>query len=186
MTTDQPSTAPADEVVRVVVDAQIALSMFLRRRDQPGAISPKRALLGLLPLPLFRWLWSPDVIADYERGAAGIENNPKLMRRAVFDRDGFALLLGALRLYPPVEVTATTLRAARRRITQAVRARDLDLDDAVYVACAVDGGAHLLTSQDSGLLHLGTEYEGVKIVNWNGLKDELRKRGLLSASFIRA
>jgi predicted nucleic acid-binding protein len=178
MTPDQPSIPSAGEVVRVVVDAQIVLSMFLRRRDQPGAVSPKRALLGLLPLPRFRWLWSPDIIADYERGAAGIENNPKLMRRAIFDRAGFTLLLGALQLYLPVEVTATTLRAARRRIAQAARARDLDLDDAIYLACAVDGDAHLLTSEDSDLLTLGDEYQGVKIVSWNGLKQALRERGL--------
>ncbi len=177
---DQFSTPASDEIVRVVVDAQIALSMFLRRRDQPGAVSPKRALLGLLPSPRFRWLWAPDIIADYERGAAGIENNQKLMRRVIFDRAGFTLLLGALQAYPPVEVTATTLRAVRRRIAQAARARDLDPDDAIYVACAVDGDAHLLTSQDSDLLHLGDEYEGVKIVDWTGLRDELRSRGLVS------
>jgi predicted nucleic acid-binding protein len=174
----EQSSNPADPL-RIVVDAQIALSMFLVRRDRPEVVSPKRALLHLLPSPHFRWLWSDDIIADYQRGSVAIENNSKLMRRASFDRTGFTLLLGALQIYPPIEVTATTLRSVRRRIAQATRARDLDLDDAVYVACAVDGDAHLLTSQDSDLLHLGSEYEGVKIVDWGGLKEELRERGLM-------
>jgi hypothetical protein len=34
--------------LRVVVDAQIVLAMFLARRDDPASVSPKRQLLGLL------------------------------------------------------------------------------------------------------------------------------------------
>jgi hypothetical protein len=164
----------------VVVDAQIALAMFLVRRDRPIAVSPKRRLLSLLPHPSFRWLWTPDIITDYERGATAIESDARILRRAAFDRVGFHLLLGALQLLPPVEVSATTLRAARRRIAQAARARDLDLDDAIYLACAVDGEAHLLTSQDSDLLSLGDVYEGVRIVTWPAFVDELCAHGLLT------
>jgi predicted nucleic acid-binding protein len=101
-----------------------------------------------------------------------------LQKRAVFGRAGFALLLSALQLYPVETVTATTLRQARRRIAQAPRARDLDLDDAIYLATAVDGQAHLLTSQDSDLLSLGEAYEEIQIVDWQGMKRELRKRSL--------
>jgi predicted nucleic acid-binding protein len=163
----------------VVVDANITLAMFLVRRDNPALISAKRRLLTLLPSPDFRWLWSPDVIADYRRGSLSVENNDRLQRRAVFDRAGFEIFLSALQLLPPVAVTATTLRAARRRIQQAARKRDLDLDDAIYLACAVDGEARLLTSEDSDLLSLGTPYEGVEIMNWQGFAAELRHRKLM-------
>jgi hypothetical protein len=166
--------------LRVVVDANIALVMFLARRDQPTFASPKRLLLGLLPSPQFRWLWTPDIIADYERGALAIENDDRIRRRAVFDRGGFELFLTALQLLPPTEVSAATLRAARRRIDQAVRARDRDLDDAVYLACAVDGEAQLLTSEDSDLLNLGRIYEGVQIMNWRSFAADLRQRQLLT------
>ena len=54
----------AQDELRVVVDAQIALAMFMVRRDQPDVRSPKRELLKLLP-----WLWTPDILADYEFGA---------------------------------------------------------------------------------------------------------------------
>ena len=59
----------AQDELRVVVDAQIALAMFLVRRDQPDVRSPKRELLKLLPSERFRWLWTPDILADYESGA---------------------------------------------------------------------------------------------------------------------
>ena len=59
------------------------------------------------------------------------------------------------------------------------RARDRDLDDAIYLACAVDGNAHLLTSQDSDLLLLGDDYEGVRIVDWLQFESELKVCGLL-------
>jgi predicted nucleic acid-binding protein len=166
------------EPLRVVVDANITLAIFLVRRDQPTQLSPKRQLLNLLPTPNFRWLWHPDILSDYARGAAAIEQDARLQKRAVFDRAGFELLLSALQLYPVETVTTTTLRQARRRIAQAPRARDLDLDDAIYLATAVDGQAHLLTSQDSDLLSLGEAYEEIKIVDWQGMKCELRKRGL--------
>jgi hypothetical protein len=48
----------SEEELRVVVDAQIVLTMFLARRDRSGLVSPKRELLGLLTEPKFRWLWT--------------------------------------------------------------------------------------------------------------------------------
>jgi len=170
---------PSPDMLRVVVDANITLAIFLARRDQPSVVSSKRALLDLLPSAQFRWLWSPDIIADYERGALAIENDARIQRKAVFDRTGFQLFLAALQLLPPVEVSATSLRAARRRLDQATRERDRDLDDAIYLACAVDGGARLLTSEDSDLLNLGSVYEGVQIVNWRAFATELRRWQLL-------
>ena len=68
----EPTNAGESDL-RVVVDAQIVLAMFLIRRDRPDAISPKRQLLNLLALPTFHWLWTPDIINDYERGAEAIE-----------------------------------------------------------------------------------------------------------------
>ena len=101
--------------LRVVVDAQIALAMFLAPRDDPAWGSPKRQLLRLLASASFHWLWSPDVISDYERGAvAAVEADERLARRAVFDRAGFELFLAALRLSPAVKISATTLRKARK------------------------------------------------------------------------
>ena len=144
----EPAVGEADEL-RVVVDAQLVLAMFLARRDHPEWRSPKRQLLKLLAAPSFHWLWSPDVSSDYERGALAIESDGRIRRRAVFDRLGFELFLGALRLAPAVRVSATTMRKARRRIEQAPRAAERDLDDAIYLACAVDGGAHLITTEDS-------------------------------------
>ncbi len=170
--------SPEPESLRVIVDANITLAMFLVRRDRPTQLSPKRKLLSLLPQPNFRWLWHPDILSDYARGAAAIEADARLAKRAVFDRNGFELLLSALQLFQPVALSATSLRAARQRISQATRARDLDLDDAIYLAAAVDGNAHLLTSQDSDLLSLGDAYADVRIVDWRGLTMELKVRGL--------
>jgi predicted nucleic acid-binding protein len=150
---DPTSTGGGD--LRVVVDAQIVLAMFLIRRDRPDAISPKRQLLNLLPRQSFHWLWTPDIINDYERGAEVIEADERIVRRAEFDRIGFQLFLAALQLDPPVAISVTTMRNARRRISQAPRAAERDLDDAIYLACAVDGEAHLLTSEDSDLRSLG-------------------------------
>lgn len=163
--------------LRVVVDAQIALAMFLARRDDPAWGSPKRQLLRFLTSTSFHWLWSPDVVSDYERGAAAVEADGRLARRAVFDRPGFELFLAALRLSPAVKLSATTLRKARRRIEQAPRAAERDLDDAVYLACAVDGGAHLITTEDSDLRSLGDEYEGVLILSWEEFREYLRRHG---------
>jgi predicted nucleic acid-binding protein len=170
------------EALRVVVDAQIVLSMFLARRDNPGWKSPKRLLLKLLTVPSFDWLWSLDVISDYELGAQSIELDDKIMRRAVFDRLGFELFLATLRLTPAVRVSATTLRKARRRIEQAPREAERDLEDAVYLACAVDGQAHLITTEDSDLRSLGEDYEGVRILSWPRFRDYIRAQGLLAAS----
>jgi predicted nucleic acid-binding protein len=174
-----PANEPEADELRVVVDANILLAMFLVRRDKPTAVSSKRVLLSLLPLPRFRWLWSRDIIADYERGALAIESDSRIQRRAVFDRAGFELFLAALQLQSPVDVSATALRVARQRLSQATKKRDRDLDDAIYLACAVDGMAHLLTSEDSDLLNLGGVYESVQIVNWRTFSTELRRQQLL-------
>lgn len=166
-------TSAGENDLRVVVDAQIVLAMFLIRRDRPDATSPKRVLLDLLPAQTFHWLWTPDIISDYERGAEAIEADERIMQRAEFDRLGFQLFLAALQLEPPVAVSVTTMRNARRRISQAPRAAERDLDDAIYLACAVDGEAHVLTSEDSDLRSLGETYQGVRIVSWNELKATL-------------
>lgn len=164
--------------LRIVVDAQIVLVMFLARRDRPDWKSPKRQLLKLLTISSFHWLWSPDIIADYERGATAIESDERITRRTVFDRLGFDMFLGALRLTPTVRVSATTMRKARRRLEQATRSSERDLDDAVYLACAVDGDAHLITTEDSDLRLLGEEYEGILILSWNKCREYLRRHGL--------
>jgi hypothetical protein len=91
---DQTNTV--EKELRVVVDAQIVLAMFLARRDRPSATSPKRQLLKLLPTSTFRWLWTPDIINDYERGAAAIEADERIMLRAEFDRIGFQLFLAGV------------------------------------------------------------------------------------------
>lgn len=102
------------------------------------------------------------------------------MPRAEFDRVGFQLFLAALQLWPPVSVSITTMRNARRRISQAPREAERDLDDAIYLACAVDREAQLLTTEDSDLRLLGETYQGVPIVSWNELKAELSERGLMA------
>jgi predicted nucleic acid-binding protein len=170
---------PTTDEVRVVVDANIALAIFLVRRDRPAVASSKRVLLNLLPSSQFHWLWTPDIIADYERGAQAIENDARIQRKAAFDRAGFELFLSALQLQPPVAVSATTLRAARRRMSQATKSRDLDLDDTIYLACAVDGKAQMLTSEDSDLLNLGDVYENVQILRWRAFVAELQRRRLI-------
>jgi len=55
-------------------------------------------------------------------------------------------------------VSIASMRNARRRISQAPRSAERDLDDAIYLACAVDGYAHLLTTEDSDLRLLGESY----------------------------
>lgn len=99
------------------------------------------------------------------------------MRRAEFDRLGFQLFLAALQLWPAVAVSVTTLRNARRRISQAPRSAERDLEDAIYLACAVDGEAQLLTTEDSDLRSLGDNYEGVRLIGWRDLKTELVRLG---------
>ena len=116
---------------RVVVDAQIALAMFLVRRDRPAELPTKRLLLRLLPRPTFSWLWTQDILLDYERGALAIEQDQRLMRKAVFDRTGFQLLLSALQIYPAISVSVTTLSAVRQRMGQSSRTREPDLDVSV-------------------------------------------------------
>ena len=108
----EPTNAGESDL-RVVVDAQIVLAMFLIRRDRPDAISPKRQLLKLLANPTFHWLWSQDIINDYERGADAIEADERIMRRAEFDRVGFQLFLAALQLEPPVAVSVTPLTVGK-------------------------------------------------------------------------
>jgi hypothetical protein len=129
--------------------------------------------------PRFHWLWTQDIIDDYERGAHAIKSEQRIMRRAEFDRVGFQLFLAALRLWPPVTVSVTTLRNARRRISQAPRSAERDLDDAIYLACAVDGHAHLLTTEDSDLRLLGESYGNVQIVSWREFRAELSRLGLV-------
>jgi hypothetical protein len=129
-----------------------------KRRDRPAESPTKRLRLQLLRLPTFHWLWSPDSLADYERGVLAIEQDTRGMRRAAFDRTGFQLLLAALQLHPPVPVSATALREVRRQISQTAHARQRDLDDAIYLACALDGAAQVLTSNDATLLGLGSPY----------------------------
>jgi predicted nucleic acid-binding protein len=170
----------SEEELRVVVDAQIVLTMFLARRDRSGLASPKRELLGLLTEPKFRWLWTPDIINDYERSADAIESDNRIMRRAEFDRVGFQLFLAALQLWPPVAVSVASRRNARRRISQAPRSAERDLDDAIYLACAVDGHAHLLTTEDSDLRLLGESYGNVQIVSWREFRAELSRLGLVN------
>jgi predicted nucleic acid-binding protein len=167
-----------DSELRIVVDAQIVLAMFLARRDRLEWQSPKRQLLKLFTVSSFNWLWSTDIIIDYERGARAIQSDERIMRRAVFDRSGFELFLGALRLTPSISVSATTMRKARRRLEQATRSSERDLDDAVYLACAVDGDAHLIMTEDSDLRSLGEKYEGVHILSWKECRDFLRQHGL--------
>ena len=75
-----------------------------------------------------------------------------------------------MQLKPAVTVSVKTMRDARRRISQAPRAAERDLEDAVYLACAVDGHAQFLET-----------YQGVYIVSWNELEVELAKRGLLAS-----
>lgn len=166
MSEEQGQAGSGSPELRVVVDAQIVLAMFLARIDHPDRTSPKRRLLWLLTSASFNWLWSLDIVADYERGAKSIESDKRIAKRAVFDRLGFELFLAALRLTPAVKISSSTLRQARRRIEQATRSRERDLDDAIYFACAVEGGAHLITTEDSDLRSLGNEYEGVLILSW--------------------
>jgi hypothetical protein len=128
--------------------------MFLAWRDRPGLASPKRELLGLLTEPKFVG-YGLLTFNDYERGAEAIESDNRIMRRAEFGRVGLQLFLAALQLWPPVAVSVASMRNARRRISQAPRSAERDLDDAIYLACAVDGHAHLLTTEDSDLRLLG-------------------------------
>src|SRR5262249_38806060 len=115
---EEPDQSTTGGVLRVVIDAQIMLAMFLVRRDRPTESPTKRVLLRLLLNPTFHWLWTPDILADYERGATAVEQDTRIMRRAAFDRIGLNLLLAALQLHPPVSISVTTLREARRQIAQ--------------------------------------------------------------------
>ena len=76
MSTPPEHPNQSEEELRVVVDAQIVLTMFLARRDRPGLASPKRELLGLLTEPKFG-LWTPEII---KRGADAIESDNRIMR----------------------------------------------------------------------------------------------------------
>lgn len=96
--------------------------------------------------------------------------------RVVVDAQ-IVLALATLKLTPAVRVSATTIRKAPRRIEQAARASERDLEDAIYLACAVDGGAHLITKEDSNLRSLGNEYEGVLILSWDEFRSHLRRLG---------
>ena len=84
-------------------------AMFLNRRDRPQADSPKRHLLNLLARPTFRWLWTPETIYDYERGAHAVESDERIIRRAESNRTGFELLIANsdLRIESPCPYTIT-------------------------------------------------------------------------------
>jgi predicted nucleic acid-binding protein len=71
------------------------------------------------------------------------------------------------------------LRKARRRIEQAPRVAERDFEDAIYLACAVDGGASLITTEDSDLRALGDEYEVVLILSWGEFLAYVRQHRLL-------
>jgi hypothetical protein len=95
------------------------------------------------------------------------------------DRVGFELLLAALQLAPAVAVSVKTMRDARCRISQAPRVAERDLEDVVYLACAVDGPAQLLVTEDSDLRSLGGAYQGVHMLTGTNSKLNLVKRGLI-------
>ena len=69
----------------------------------------------------------------------------------------------------------------RRAGASSSRVAECDLEDAVYLACAVDGRAHLITTEDSDLRSLGDEQEGVRILSWDEFRAHLRRLGLLTA-----
>lgn len=50
----------------------------------------------------------------------------------------------------------------------------------IWLACAIDGGAQVLTSEDSSLLNLGSPDEGIRIVTWAELFVDLQDRGFVS------
>jgi len=75
-----------------------------------------------------------------------IAQNARSMRRAAFDRQGLCLLPAALQVHPPVSVSVTRLRQARQQIAPAAYVRQQELDDAISLACVVDGRADVLTS----------------------------------------
>ena len=77
-------------------------------------------------------------------------------------------------------MSVASTRNARRRISQAPRSAERDLDDAIYLACAVDGHAHLLTTEDSDLRLLGESYGNVQIVSWREFRAELSRIGLVN------
>src|SRR5438105_3700121 len=105
----------------LLLTRKLFLQCFSHVATTPEAFSPKRALLKLLTVSTLHWLWTPDIINDYERGAETIESDEKILRRAEFDRIAFELFLAALQLAPSVTISVATLRNARHRISQAPR-----------------------------------------------------------------
>lgn len=176
MSTPPNHTNTGENELRVIVDAQIVLGVPRASRS-PRNNFTKAATAETPDCANLSLLWTPDIINDYERGAEAIEADGRIMG-AEFDRVGFQLFLAALQLWPPVGVSIATMRNARRRILQAPRSAERDIEDAVYLACAVDGHAHLLTTEDSDLRLLGDSYEDVRIHDWRELEDELLRRGL--------
>ena len=119
-------------------------------------------------------LWTPELINDYLRGAHAVESDERIIRRAEFDRIGFELLLAALQLQPAVSVSVESMRDAPAGIAQAPRAAERDLEDAIYLACAVDGRGQFLVTEDWDLRRLGKTYQDVRILSWRELEIELR------------
>ncbi|HQR38942.1 MAG TPA: PIN domain-containing protein [Blastocatellia bacterium] len=159
--------------LRVVIDAQLVLRMFVVPLDRPDYEPPTRILLRHVGTPQLSWLWTPEILEDYRDGAAVMVSEPRFRARAEFDHQGFELLQGLFYQSPPVEVTAGTIAAARSRISQSARVRARDTDDAIYLACAVDGRADFVASNDQSILSLGAEYDSVRIADVRQLREEL-------------
>lgn len=51
--------------------------------------------------------------------------------------------------------------------------RDKDKELGIYLACAVDGRADLIVSSDTGILSIGAEYEGIRVIDARRLRGEL-------------
>ena len=162
-----------ERALRVVIDAQLVLRMFVVPLDRPDYEPPTRILLRYFGTPRLVWLWTPEILEDYRDGAAEMASTPRFRARAEFDHEGFEHLQALFYLTPPVRMTAEALAAARTRISQSAHARERDTDDAIYLACAVDGQADLIASADRSILSLGDEYKGVRIVGALQLRQEL-------------
>ncbi len=162
-------------LLRVVVDAQIVLRMFVVPLDRPDYEPPTRILLRHFGSPLLNWLWTPEIVEDYREGAAVMVSAPRFRAKAEFDHQGFELLLSLFYQSPPVMISAGSLSAARARISQSARKREQDKEDAIYLACAADGQADLVVSNDATILSIGDEYEGIRVIDARRLRDELSR-----------
>lgn len=105
--------------------------MFLTRRDRSKAASPKRQLLSLLAQPTFRWLWTPDIIDAYERGANAVEADERIIRRAEFNRVGLIYCLVRCNLNPRRRIIQDHARCSPSYVASAAVA-ERDLEDAIW------------------------------------------------------